>query len=116
MQRKTQRPAQFEITEPAREAVAAWVARADLHGSEYLFPGHEGDSHLSVRQVCTPGQLLGFLRWPRSGSLRHALAAAYESDAHLQANRVPQKVVNPARAYAARDPQRRRTAASVVAR
>ena len=29
MQRKTQRPVQFEITEATRESVAAWVARSD---------------------------------------------------------------------------------------
>lgn len=28
MQRKTQRPVQFELTEPTREAVAAWIAEA----------------------------------------------------------------------------------------
>ena len=28
IQQKTQRPVQFEISEPTREAVAAWVARA----------------------------------------------------------------------------------------
>ena len=27
MQRKTQRPVQFEITETTRESIAAWVAR-----------------------------------------------------------------------------------------
>lgn len=50
MQRKTQRPVQFEITEAAREAVAGWVVRAGLRGSGYLFPGRKKESHLSVRQ------------------------------------------------------------------
>lgn len=50
MQRKTQRPVQFEITEAAREAVGGWVARAGLLGSGYLFPGRKNESHLSVRQ------------------------------------------------------------------
>lgn len=30
MQHKTQRPVQFEITEPTREAVAAWIGQAGL--------------------------------------------------------------------------------------
>jgi hypothetical protein len=30
LQRRTQRPVQFEITEATREAIAAWVARSDL--------------------------------------------------------------------------------------
>ena len=50
MQRKTQRPVQFEITEAAREAVGTWIACSDLHATEYLFPGRRSDTHLSVRQ------------------------------------------------------------------
>ena len=50
MQRKTQRPVQFEITEPAREAVAGWIARNGIKESGYLFPGRENESHLSLRQ------------------------------------------------------------------
>jgi integrase len=46
MQRKTQRPVQFEITEPARETVAAWMLRAELRGGGYLFPGRKKDAHL----------------------------------------------------------------------
>jgi len=30
VQRKTQRPVQFELTEPTRTAVAAWIERAKL--------------------------------------------------------------------------------------
>jgi site-specific recombinase XerC len=39
MQRKTQRPVQFEITEAAREALATWVMRRHLRSSRFLFPG-----------------------------------------------------------------------------
>jgi len=46
MQRKTQRPVQFEITEATREAVAAWVARPDLRSTSYLFPGRDTERHL----------------------------------------------------------------------
>src|SRR5688572_9400989 len=30
LQRKTQRPVQFELTEQTREAIAAWIAKAQL--------------------------------------------------------------------------------------
>ena len=50
MQRKTQRPVQFEITEPARDALAAWVACRQLRPGDYLFPGRRFGDHLSVRQ------------------------------------------------------------------
>lgn len=51
MQRKTQRPVQFELTEPTRTAVAAWIARANLKPEQYLFPSRVIRSpHVSTRQ------------------------------------------------------------------
>jgi integrase len=51
MQHKTQRPVQFEITEPTRAAVATWIARAHLRPEDFLFPSRLHTSpHLSTRQ------------------------------------------------------------------
>lgn len=50
MQRKTQRPVQFEITEAARDSVAAWVTHAHLRSANHLFPGRGEAAHLSTRQ------------------------------------------------------------------
>jgi integrase len=51
MQRKTQRPVQFELTEQTRDAVAAWIASAQLKSDQYLFPSRLCTSpHLSTRQ------------------------------------------------------------------
>ena len=51
MQQKTQRPVQFEITEPTRDAVAAWLARARLRSEDFLFPSRVHTSpHLTTRQ------------------------------------------------------------------
>lgn len=50
MQRKTRRPVQFEVTEAARESIAAWIAHSELRSTSFLFPGRTEDSHLSVRQ------------------------------------------------------------------
>ncbi len=51
MQRKTQRPVQFEITEQTREAVAAWVKEAHRQPEQFLFPSRvSGSPHLSTRQ------------------------------------------------------------------
>ncbi|MFY9328229.1 MAG: tyrosine-type recombinase/integrase [Georgfuchsia sp.] len=51
MQRKTQRPVQFELTEPTRDAVAAWMAKANLKSDQYLFPSRLHNSqHVSTRQ------------------------------------------------------------------
>jgi integrase len=49
MQRKTQRPVQFEITEATREAIAAWVAAAQVRSTDALFPGRGGGSQISTR-------------------------------------------------------------------
>ena len=49
--RKTQRPVQFELTEPTRTAVAAWIAKAALRSEDFLFPSRLHDSpHVSTRQ------------------------------------------------------------------
>jgi len=51
MQRKTQRPVHFEITEPTRDAIAAWIDEASLKGDDALFPSRlHASTHLSTRQ------------------------------------------------------------------
>lgn len=51
IQKKTQRPVQFELTEPTRAAVAAWLEKAQLRGDQYLFPSRVASSpHVSTRQ------------------------------------------------------------------
>jgi integrase len=51
VQQKTQRPVQFELTEPTRSAVGAWIAKAHLKPEEYLFPSRLASSpHISTRQ------------------------------------------------------------------
>jgi integrase len=51
MQKKTQRPVQFEITVQTRDAVAAWITAAHLKSDQFLFPSRVSASpHLSTRQ------------------------------------------------------------------
>ncbi len=51
MQQKTQRPVQFELTEQTREAVTAWIAKANLNSEQYLFPSRlRKSSHITTRQ------------------------------------------------------------------
>lgn len=51
VQRKTQRPVQFELTEPTRTAVEAWIEKAGLAPEEFLFPSRlHGSPHVSTRQ------------------------------------------------------------------
>ena len=51
LQKKTQRPVQFEITEQTRDAVASWITTARLKPEQFLFPSRVSKSpHLSTRQ------------------------------------------------------------------
>lgn len=51
MQQKTQRPVQFEITPPTRDAVQKWIKHADLRSDDFLFPSRIHESpHLGTRQ------------------------------------------------------------------
>ena len=51
VQRKTQRPVQFELTEPTRSVVSAWIETANLKAENYLFPSRLANSpHISTRQ------------------------------------------------------------------
>jgi site-specific recombinase XerC len=51
IQRKTQRPVQFELTETTRTAVAKWLAVSQLKGESFLFASRKSTSnHLSTRQ------------------------------------------------------------------
>ncbi len=51
MQQKTGRPVQFEITEQTRDAISVWIEKAELSGSNCLFPSRLNSSpHLSTRQ------------------------------------------------------------------
>ena len=51
MQRKTQRPVQFEITEQTRQAIRTWIDEANLGTAQYLFPSCINSAdHISTRQ------------------------------------------------------------------
>ena len=51
LQRKTQRPVQFEITTPAREAVQTWIRKAGLQSGDFLFPSRRSPlDHIGTRQ------------------------------------------------------------------
>lgn len=51
IQRKTQKPVQFEITRQTRDSLTTWIAEKQLRCSNYLFPSRNGvNCHLSTRQ------------------------------------------------------------------
>lgn len=86
MQQKTQRPVQFEITEPTREALAAWIRIGGLASDSFLFPSRlHASEHLSTRQYA---RIVHAWVGDRPGScrLRHAHAAAHQGVADLPAD------------------------------
>jgi len=51
IQRKTDRPVQFEITEPTRASIRDWLPNVDARHGRYLFPSRfRAQPHLSTRQ------------------------------------------------------------------
>ena len=51
LQQKTQRPVQFEITAPTRDAISVWIKHEQLQTNDYLFPSRiHNSTHLSTRQ------------------------------------------------------------------
>ena len=51
VQQKTDRPVPFEMTEPTRDALTAWLKKRGSRSSDWLFPSrsHVGD-HITTRQ------------------------------------------------------------------
>jgi site-specific recombinase XerC len=90
LQQKTQRPVQFEITQPTRDAVSAWIRKSALNSEDFLFPSRIQHSlHLSTRQyariVDSWVQLLGV----GYNQLWHAHVTQDEGDANIQTDQEP---------------------------
>ncbi len=50
-QQKTGRPVSFEITEPTRDALVAWISIRDRRGDDWLFPSRSRPGeHITTRQ------------------------------------------------------------------
>jgi len=92
MQQKTQRPVQFEITEPTRKSVFAWIRHAGLKAEDYLFPSRIRLSpHLSTRQYARIVEAGHRNRLGRR-RVRNPHHASYEGIADLPADKEPATV------------------------
>ena len=102
MQKKTQRPVQFEITEQTRDVVAAWIAAAHLKPEQFLFPSRVSASpHLDSAVFADCWVVGQFDRFGRSG-IRDAFDATYESYDDLSADQKSQSCSVAARAHETR--------------
>ena len=87
LQQKTSRPVQFEITEPARNAVAAWIVYSKRRPEDFLFPSRiHASPHLSTRQYEDCG-FLGPAAGIGSRQLWHAYAPPNQSNVDLPADK-----------------------------
>ena len=60
LQQKTQRPVQFEITEPTRDAVLAWITDSQLKLEDFLFPSRiRSFTALIYAAVCQDRRFVG---------------------------------------------------------
>jgi integrase len=92
MQQKTQRPVQFEITEPTRKAVFAWIRHAALKTEDYLFPSRLRAAALpaSVDTAIRPNRRsLGHRNRLGCRRIRNPHHAPYEGIADLPADEEP---------------------------
>lgn len=50
LQRKTDQPVKFEMSDQSRQALAAWIGKAQLAPEQFLFPRRlKGSPHISTR-------------------------------------------------------------------
>ncbi len=90
IQQKTGRPVQFELLEPARSTILAWLERRGGYHRRLRFSEPDRScrtyQHWAVRSAC---RRVGRGHRLACGGLRHALAPSYQSFHHLQKDRQP---------------------------
>ena len=102
IQKKTQQPVQFELTEQTRDSLLAWLVHRGGSPDGYVFPSPGKDRQAPQHPpVCPPRRRLGRGGRARQVGLRHPQPAPDQGRAHLQANRQPEGRADPARPYQA---------------
>ena len=87
MQKKTQRPVQFEITEQTRDAVAAWIMHSAPEGGAVPLSKPSVRVASSVdTAVFSDRRVVGGIDWARSGGLRHPFNPAHQTNADIPAD------------------------------
>ena len=90
IQRKTQRPVQFELTEPTRVAASAWLDKSQLRSDDFPLPEQVSEIAPCIDQAVREDRAsLGRSSWAGFIGLWNSLDAANESDPDLQAHEEP---------------------------
>ena len=104
IQQKTGRPVSFEITDPTREALAAWLHARGDRPDDWLFPSRSRPwrSHRHA-PVCPPRRQVGQHDRLGPARIRHPQPPSDEGGATVQADRELACVPAPARSPKARE-------------
>ena len=88
IQQKTKRPVQFELLEPARSSLLAWLERRGGSVDNFAFPSRiDRTDHLSLRQYARlVGEWVSGIRAPTRG-LRNGFPPTHQGCLDLQADR-----------------------------
>jgi integrase len=90
LQQKTQRPVQFEITPPTRDALEAWIKHVQLKSENFLFPSRiHASPHLGTRQYARIVDSWVNEIGLDSAAYGDALDAAHKGVVDLPANQEP---------------------------
>ena len=63
LQQKTNRPVQFEITEPARASMAAWISKSQLKAEDFYSLAASTPRHIYRRASMRELSIHGFFGW-----------------------------------------------------
>ena len=88
MQQKTGRPVPFELTEPTRDALAAWLKKRGLRAGDFGYSQPEPPWRPRYGSAVQPAcQHVGRTRRARSGGIWHPLHEAYKGCPRVQTDR-----------------------------
>lgn len=95
IQQKTGRPVPFEITEPTRESLAAWLTQRGRRADNWLFPSRsQAGAHITTRHYARlVGQWVGMIDLEPSGFGTHSLrrtkvSLVYKKTGNLRARQL----------------------------
>lgn len=102
IQKKTGRPASFELTPETRGVLRGWIAEAGLSAGDFVLQSHRPGPPPHDAPVCAARTRLGRHDRGRPERVRHPLPTSLEGDSDLSADEEPPSGAALARAHKAR--------------
>ena len=86
VQQKTKRPVQFELLEPARSSLLAWLERRDGSIDNFAFPSRIDRTDHQHSTICKTGRRMGQRHRASARRLRNAFSSTDQGCPNLQTN------------------------------